>query len=425
MIETERLLAWLHDSHERTLELTADLDQEQWRGPELDIVNTPSWEVGHVAWFSELWALRRGFGRKSLIAGSDLLYDSGSVLHQERWHLGGLDRASSFRYLGDVHGEISSQLESGAADPSQVYLILYGLFHSDMHNEAFAYMRQTLGYPLSEALAARSGEVSTRFAGEPPGDLVFPAGEIMLGADPADGFVFDNEKWQHRVEHAAFAIGRQAVTRGEFCAFVEAGGYRRPEFWSAEGRRWRLSNAAEQPAYWRMRGSQCQERCFDRWGSLKENLPVVHVNWYEAEAYCRWAGRRLPTEVEWEVVAKKQADAFGLKAQPWWQQSPKREAINLDYRHPGLQPAGNHDSEGLAHLFGNVWEWTASTFRPYPGFERDCYRDYSFPWFETRKVLRGGSWATASRMLRATYRNFYEPHRRDVFAGFRTCAQNP
>ncbi|MHC5066549.1 MAG: SUMF1/EgtB/PvdO family nonheme iron enzyme, partial [Planctomycetota bacterium] len=303
-----------------------------------------------------------------------------------------------------------------------VYYILYVLFHQDMHNEAFAYTQQTLAYSLAPELRAKVNRPvgKNELAGR--ADIHFPAGQTMLGASRGCGFVFDNEKWEHPVAYESFDLARSAVTRGEFRAFVEEGGYAREELWSEEGWRWRVESQAEQPLYWRRQGSEWQERLFDSWQDLRVEMPMLHVSWYEAEAYCRWSRRRLPSEVEWEVAAKNCCAQMGLGEQPFWEKAPQEGMANLDYALPCCQPAGIESGEHPAQLFGNVWEWTSSTFLPFDGFERDCYRDYSFPWFRDRKVLRGGAWTTASRMLRPTYRNFYQPYRRDVFAGLRTCA---
>jgi iron(II)-dependent oxidoreductase len=232
-----------------------------------------------------------------------------------------------------------------------------------------------------------------------------------------------------------FALARAPVTQAEFAAFVEGGGYRRREFWDEEGWRWREGAAAEGPVYWQRQPSGTWlRRAFDRWVPLEPHRPVLHVNWYEADAYCRWAGRRLPAEAEWEAAAAAEPGAdSGLSARkrhfPWGDGPPGAGRANLDgYRlgcvDVGALPAGD-SAVGCRQLIGNVWEWTASDFLPYPGFVADPYREYSQPWFGTHKVLRGGCWATRGRLLRNTWRNFYRPGRRDVWAGFRTCAPRP
>jgi iron(II)-dependent oxidoreductase len=246
--------------------------------------------------------------------------------------------------------------------------------------------------------------------------------------------VFDNEKWAHPVTIRPFDIARAAVTQEQFAAFVDDDGYRRQEFWDAEGWRWRWreANDARHPVYWRRApGSGWERRDFDRWVPLEPHRPVLHVCWYEADAYCRWAGRRLPSEAEWEAAATTQPapDGRGLSSHktrfPWGDDLPSPAHATLDSlalgcRDVGALPLGD-SAFGCCQMIGNVWEWTQSDFLPYPGFVSDPYKEYSAPWFGTHRVLRGGCWATRSRLIRATWRNFYRPDRRDVLAGFRTC----
>jgi iron(II)-dependent oxidoreductase len=270
-----------------------------------------------------------------------------------------------------------------------------------------------------------------------PLDVAFPAGPFRLGAEPGrQPFVLDNEKWAHDVELEAFRIARAPVTQAEFAAFVDDGGYRRDELWSPAGLAWRRGLDARHPLYWRPAGpGRWLRRHFDRDVPLEPDRPVLHVNAHEAEAFCRWAGRRLPTEAEWERAACG-ARGQGSAVQPRfpWERAPgapgsaadPRRCANLDARRTGCvevgRLAGGDSPEGLQQLVGDVWEWTASPFEPYPGFVADPYEDYSRPWFGTHRVLRGGCFATRARLLRNTWRNFYTPDRRDVFAGLRTAA---
>jgi iron(II)-dependent oxidoreductase len=260
-----------------------------------------------------------------------------------------------------------------------------------------------------------------------------PGGSFLLGASREEPFVFDNEKWAHRLEVRPFAIARAPVTQGEFLAFVEEGGYARPELWSEAGWRWRDEQKARAPWYWRREaGGKWMRRRYDAWIPLDPDLPVVHVCFFEAEAYCRFARRRLPSELEWEVAAAGEpssgGDALGATKRrfPWGEAAPRPELAHLDWRGgdvASVHAYGPGDSAfGCRQMLGNVWEWTASDFGPYQGFAADPYKEYSEPWFHTRKVLRGGAWATRGRLLRNTWRNFFEPWRRDVWAGFRTCA---
>src|SRR5437879_1990999 len=299
------------------------------------------------------------------------------------------------------------------------------------------YTRQTLAYPSptfsingERAWQAHVTRAAQR-GGPFPGDAEIPGGRFLLGALPGEPFVFDNEKWAHPIDVKPFAIARAAVTQAEFAAFVEDQGYQRRELWSEEGWRWRENAAAEHPVYWKREGSgRWLRRDFNCWAALEPHRPVLHVNWWEAEAYCRWAGRRLPNEAEWEVAASAEPAAGGGLAQvkhrfPWGDDPPTPDRANLGWRELGtvdVSKCAEGDSAfGCRQMIGNVWEWTSSDFGPYPGFVIDPYKEYSQPWFGTHKVLRGGAWTTQPRLLRNTWRNFYPPHRRDVWAGFRTC----
>jgi iron(II)-dependent oxidoreductase len=415
------------DARQRTSELVADLSDRQLLGPRLPIVNPLLWEIGHIAWFQEKWVLRRSSGKASLRADADALYDSAAVPHATRWDLPLPDRQGTLAYLGAVRDRVVDQLRQGEVGPEAVYFTLLSVFHEDMHTEAITYTRQTLGYPAPHPGASRDNGPGE--AGPLPGDVTLPGGTFQLGASPNEPFVFDNEKWGHAVHVRPFAIARAPVTQAEFAAFVEDGGYRTKRFWSEEGWRWREQVRADHPVYWQREApGRWLRRDFDRWVPLEPHRPVLHVNWYEAEAYCRWAGRRLPTEAEWEVAAAAVPD--GRKRRfPSGDDPPSPEQANLDSRAMGCVdaaalPAGD-SACGCRQMIGNVWEWTSSVFLPYPGFVADPYREYSAPWFGTHKVLRGGCWATRSRLLRNTWRNFYQPDRRDVWAGFRTCALEP
>lgn len=428
------LSAWVRDARQRTIELVSDLTDEQMLGPRLAITNPLLWEIGHVAWFQEKWVLRH-FGRHAPIhADTDSLYDSAHVPHESRWDLVLFNREKVQRYLAEVRDRVLERLER-RPDAEEVYFILLTLFHEDMHTEAFTYTRQTLGYPAPQ-LTSRDNGPGTSAAGPWLGDVEVPGGVFALGARRDEPFVFDNEKWAHAVAVEPFAIARAPVTQQEFTTFVEDNGYSRPDLWSPAGWDWRQSEQAEQPLYWRREGpGRWLRREFDRWLPLEPHRPVVHVNWYEAEAYCRWAGRRLPNEVEWEAAAAgERTEARGsLSASkrcfPWGSASPTPRHANLDWRGGGCLdvaalPLGD-SAWGCRQMIGNVWEWTSADFLPYPGFVTDPYQEYSAPWFDTHKVLRGGCWATRARLLRNTWRNFYRPERRDVWAGFRTCALHP
>jgi iron(II)-dependent oxidoreductase len=347
----------LLDARARALRITADLDGERLLGPKLAIVNPPLWEIGHVAWFQEHWCLRwrtGGTRADSILPGADALYDSSAVAHDTRWSLPLPDLRATRAYGEKVLDLVRERLAREAHDPDLRYFVRLSTFHEDMHAEAFLYTRQTLGY-AEPVLDVRSKEHSK-------GDIDVSGGNFMLGAKPSNGFVFDNEKWAHEVALAPFRIARSPVSNAQYLEFVAQGGTA-PRYWKEDGGRW-------------------LERRFERWLPLAPEEPVRHVSWDEAQAYCAWAGRRLPSEAEWECASDR-----------------------LEY--------------------GQVWEWTASAFAPYPGFSADPYEDYSQPWFGTHKVLRGASFFTPARLRWPAFRNFHTPERADVFCGFRTCALQP
>ena len=442
------LAEWVSGARQRTLELVADLSDQQMMGPRLPIVNPLLWEIGHTAWFQEKWVLRHACGEKSCRDDADALYDSIAIPHDTRWDLPLPSREATLQYLKAARDRVLEKLTQAEPSAELLYHVRYTVFHEDMHGEAFTYARQTLAYPAprlspsAEGLAAESLSTENRESGPAaeiplPGDVEVPGGTFLLGAAPDEAFVFDNEKWAHPVEVKPFAIARAAVTQAEFLAFVEDGGYRREDFWTPEGWAWRAAAGAELPVYWR-KGSVggWLRRDFDRWVWLEPHRPVIHVNWHEAQAYCRWAGRRLPTEAEWEAAAcihELSGETSGGKLSsrkrryPWGENPPDARRANVNSRLLGCASVGalpeGDSAVGCRQMLGNVWEWTENDFLPYPGFVADPYKEYSEPWFRTHKVLRGGCWATRARLLSNTYRNFYTPDRRDVWAGFRTCRQ--
>lgn len=331
--------------------ITSGLDGARLLGPKLAIVNPPLWEIGHVGWFQEHWCLREGRLGEKLLPNADALYDSSNVAHDTRWDLPLPTLSQTRQYLTDVLHQTLERLAREPENERLRYFVRLSTLHEDMHAEALHYTHQTLGYPDPAPVQnVKSGSDL---------DLEFAGGTLRLGAEKnEERFVFDNEKGAHDVEVAPFAISGRPVTNGEYREYVDAG--------------------HPAPRYWR--GSQ--ERRFDQWIALDPDAPVRHVSWNEAQGYCRWAGRRLPTEAEWQFASAK------------------------------------------VH-WGDVWEWTSSPFAPFPGFSADPYADYSQPWFHTHKVLKGASFATPRRVVHPAFRNFYVPERADIFAGFRTCKMNP
>ena len=424
---SEALLDPLLDARRVELALLDDLTDAQMLGARGHFLEPPIWEMGHVGWFQEYWLLRGRGGADSILPGADAIYDSFNVSYTRRWDHCFPSRAATLAYITEVLRRSVARLESRAPCDDDAYFYTLATFHEDMHAENLTAILQTLGYARPARLPPAPGSppVDPEFRSH---DVTLPGGAFMLGADPGEPFVFDNEKWAHPVEVEPFRIAATPVTNAEFQAFVDDGGYRRREWWGRRGWDWRRREGAEHPLFWSPQGRGCWfERRFDRLVPLDPWHPVVHVNWYEAEAFCRWAGRRLPTEAEWEMAATLDP-ATGRKHRfPWGEAPPTRERANLDYLAGApidVRALPDGDSPvGCRQMVGNVWEWVADTFEPYPGFACDAYKEYSEPHFGGKHVLKGGCWTTRSRLIRGTWRNFFKRQRRNVFAGFRTAAR--
>lgn len=385
----------LQAARERTLALFAAYEAALPPGlpvPLAEHLNPPRWELGHVGWFQEWWLARnrqRALGWRadplhprppSLLAGADALYDSSAVAHDSRWTLPLPGAQATRAYLAEVLAASLDLLAAADESDAGLYFWRLVLAHEDMHAEAAVYMAQALGLALPPVL--RRGQGRAGAAAPPPdGQLALPGGAWRLGWDGA-GFAFDNELPAHDVLLAPFEIDAAPVSWARFLPFVEAGGYQDARCWSDAGWRWRATAGRTQPAVLRRAGGAWQRLRFGTWAPLDPAAPALHLTAWEAEAWCRWAGRRLPSEAEWECAACSA---------------------------PGF-------------TWGEAWEWTASPFEPFQGFVAHPYRDYSQPWFGSRRVLRGASFATAARLVHPKYRNYFPPHRSDVPAGFRSCA---
>ncbi len=373
----------LRASRALTRSLVDDLVDAQWRVPQQAGINPIAWELAHVAWFAEFWVLRgpHCIGTDGLvhaaqpphIAGPDELLDSARLPHARRWDAA-LPGRLGVRVMLDQQLQACIDAIPDTDDDAALYFHRLALFHEDMHAEAFTWLRSALRY------APPAGLALPRLADRPPIDV--SGGEMALGhAQPLRGFAFDNELPGRRVAVDDFQIDAQPVSAGHFLRFVDAGGYDHSAFWPGAAGRWRSAGGPAHPARWRRAKSGWEVRWFDRWLPLDPAQPVVHISAYEAEAWCRWAGRRLPSAAEWELAATTTGMQWG----------------------------------------SSVWEWTADAFEPHSGFVPGPYKDYSAPWFGDHRELRGGSFATPARMHHALFRNFFLPERTDVFAGFRSA----
>ncbi|HXM47205.1 MAG TPA: SUMF1/EgtB/PvdO family nonheme iron enzyme [Pyrinomonadaceae bacterium] len=376
----------LNEARERTLALVADLDDQQMIGPRLNIVNPLRWEIGHIAWFQEYWILRQMHGRAPMLAAGDNIYDSARVAHETRWDLPLPSKAETITYMQGVLDQVLdlySQKEVAAElSDDDAYFLSLVLLHEDMHAEAITYTRQTLAFSAPRfdvvGASARTNSPVKEVMDDPLSDVEIHGGLFLLGSIPGKRFGFDNEMRAHEVQVQPYKISRTAVTNAQYAAFVDDGGYERRGLWSNAGWRWRESTGAKHPVYWRFIESKWWRRNFNEMVQLEDHLPVLHVNWYEADAFCLWARRRLPTEAEWEMAASAEPTTNGhaitwhKRQFPWGDEAPTSDRANLDWRNMGCVdvralPLGD-SAFGCRQMIGNVWEWTASDFKPYPGF---------------------------------------------------------
>lgn len=424
-VSTNELAAWSVDGAERALQLVDQLTDEEMIGPLLPTVNPLLWEIGHLAWFQEKFVLRQACGHDPILEFGDALYDSGSIPHDTRWCLALPSRQEAIKYVRTVAERVADEVAAAKEYDVVCHFARYTVHHYDTHTEALTYTLQTHGHPLPVLPDLTDAAVSYASNGSPAtGDVRIEGGRFLMGGRLSDPFVYDNEKWAHPVEVAPFSMARATVTQGEFAQFVDDGGYDNHLLWS-DGAAWLRATGAQMPLYWRRADDgSWQRRHFENWVPLEADLPVSHVCWWEADAFCRWAGRRLPTESEWELAAT--AWRADRSTYPWGDDQPVGDQAATDWRSRGpvsVHACPDGDSpDGVRQLIGNVWEWTSSDFNGYPNFERDAYFENSEQFFGQRKVLRGGAWPTRGRYTRSTLRNYFTEDRRDVIAGFRTCS---
>ena len=411
----------------RSLDLLDPLDDDGLLRQHSPLMSPLVWDLAHVGNYEELWLLREVTGAPAIDASLDDMYDAFRHPRPNRPALPLLGPAEARRYIGEVRGRVLDTLEGVNLDGERPLLaggFVYGMVvqHEHQHDETMIATLQLMGEPGYRPLAP-----APPAAAAVEGDVLVPAGPFVMGTDD-EAWAYDNERPAHVVDLPAFRIDAAPVTNGQYAEFVAAGGYDEPRWWTSDGWDWREKAGLEAPEFWRAEGGGHWSRLRFGWREdLPLDEPVQHVCWYEADAYAHWAGKRLPTEAEWEKAASWSPE--GVKHRwPWGDEDMDGSRANLGgslFRPApvGAYPAGV-SAYGCHQMIGDVWEWTSSDFEPYPGFATFPYREYSEVFFGSGyKVLRGGSWAASPLAVRTTFRNWDYPIRRQIFAGFR-CARD-
>jgi iron(II)-dependent oxidoreductase len=408
----------LEEARARTLHLVSALSEDELMRVHSPLMSPLVWDLGHIAAFEDLWLVHR-YGERPLLHDELAdVYDAFETPRAQRGDLPMLGPAQACEYLAEVRARTLEVIEERG--PHRVLHELV-LRHEQQHNETMCQTLQLAGLDgWGPVDIPRARPQTASHTGLELVDV--PAGPCTIGAGE-DGFAYDNERPCHELTLPAFAIGRTAVTNGAYLDFVRAGGYRRREHWSPEGWEWRAAEGIDRPGGWSEDLSG--ERRLGTLVALDPERPVIHVSWYEADAFARAHGLRLPTEAEWEKAATWDEGFQGARLFPWGAEPPLPGVHgNLDQL-AGLPAAAGAYMAGASPygclgMIGDAWEWTASSFEGYPGFVAKPYREYSEVFFgQDYKVLRGGSWATRARVIAPTFRNWDYPQRRQIFSGFR------
>ncbi|MBF6448586.1 MULTISPECIES: ergothioneine biosynthesis protein EgtB [Nocardia] len=424
---TERLRTQIAEvltrARARTTVLTEAVDEAELVAQHSPLMSPLVWDLAHIGNQEELWLVRDVGGREPVRADIDHLYDAFRHARADRPALPLLDPVQARGYVGTVRDKVLDVLNSSPLRGNRLVDrgFAFGMIaqHEQQHDETMLATHQLrAGVAVLTAAPAPAARVAV-------GDeVVIPAGEFTMGTS-SDPWALDNERPEHRVQLPGFAIDAAPVTNAQYLAFIDDGGYRRPELWSERGWAHRVEADLAAPQFWeRDSDNRWWRRVFGTLSPVRPQQPVVHVCWFEAEAYANWAGKRLPTEAEWEKAARFDPATGRSRRYPWGDAEPDETTANLGQRHlepadVGAYPAGASPS-GVHQLIGDVWEWTASGFEPYPGFAAFPYREYSEVFFGgDYRVLRGGSFGTDPVACRSTFRNWDHPIRRQIFSGFR------
>jgi gamma-glutamyl hercynylcysteine S-oxide synthase len=422
-----RIVTELAAARDRTTLLTTAVDE-----PDLTIQHSPLmsplvWDLAHIANQEELWLLREVDDAAPMHPEIDSLYNAFEHPRATRPSLPLLPPDEARSYGHEVRGRVLDMLERVTFNASQLTVggFSFGMIaqHEAQHDETMLATHQLRrGAPV---LVGSAPPPAPPDAAGLPREVLVPGGPFTMGTS-TEPWALDNERPAHDVRVPAFWLDTTPVTNAAYAEFIADGGYDDARWWTAAGWDHRQRAGLSAPLFWRREGNQWLRESFGVTAPVVPDEPVLHVCWYEADAYARWAGRRLPTEAEWEKAARHDPASGRSRRYPWGDTDPAAEHANLGQRHLRPAPAGSYPAgaapSGARQLIGDVWEWTSSDFLPYPGFEAWPYREYSEVFFGPEyKVLRGGAFGVSPVACRGTFRNWDYPIRRQIFAGFRTA----
>lgn len=421
MSTPEALARDLALARDRTLALV-DFDDTELHRQYDPLMSPLVWDLAHIGQQEELWLLRDGDPARPGLLPADVegLYDAFTHSRASRVELPLLAPDQARKYCATVRSKVFDKLEMLSGGPADSFVFAMVLSHEHQHDET---MLQALNLRTGAPLLGTGRRLGPGRAGLAGTSVLVPGGEFVLGVDAADEpFALDNERPAHRVEVAAFRIGRVPVTNAEWRVFVDDGGYRQPRWWTERGWNHRVQAGLTAPAFWSP--DQQSRNRFGHNEDIPDDEPVQHVSYFEAQAYAAWAGARLPTEIEWEKACAWDPLTGARRRYPWGAADPSPELANLGGTALRPAPVGAYpdgaSAYGAQQLLGDVWEWTSSPLRPWPGFAPMIYQRYSEPFFGgDYRVLRGGSWAVAPEILRPSFRNWDHPYRRQIFSGVR------
>jgi iron(II)-dependent oxidoreductase len=430
MLDTVDLIHRLSETRARTLALVAPYSDEEMEKVHNPLMSPLVWDLAHIAAYEDLWLVHRIGGRPLSHPELAAMYDAFESPREVRGSLPLLNHQQALEYMGEVRERSLDVVET--QPKVDEYLCEMVLRHEQQHTETMlqtielAHLSSAPG--LTKTDSSQNLHESFHYRGYE--SLEVPGGPCLIGAEE-NIFAYDNERPLHEVDVPSFRIGLTPVTNSAFQEFVNGDGYDNETWWSPDGLEWKNAEQVKHPGGWRHSGDGWEQWRVDGWSPLNPEEPVVHVSWFEADAFARAHGARLPTEDEWEKAARWDSETGSSRRYPWGSDPPEigDGHANVGQSHfgpsvPEESPAGASPS-GILGTLGDVWEWTSTPFHGYPGFVAYPYKEYSEVFFGSKyKVLRGGSWATQAEVATPTFRNWDLPERRQIFSGFRLAWDN-